>query len=81
MKVIYVSPVFKNKNGQARKVMVEAAAVKTYRARDEAVLRMQELGGIHAKPTPETKKLMNTIIRAGRKIDKEGWFSTEIRGL
>ena len=81
MKVTYVSPVFRNEDGTAKRFLIPLAALSTYRTRDGALLKMLDLGGIHAKSTPETKKLMATIRRAKNKIAKEGWFSIEVRGL
>lgn len=78
MKALYISPVFNNVDGTPRKFMIEAAGIKTHMARDTAVLKMMELGGIHAKDTPETRKLIAAIRRAKRKIEKEGWFSTPV---
>lgn len=78
MKALYISPLFNNVDGQPRKFMIEAEGIKTHKARDTAVLKMQALGGIHAKDTPETRKLMAAIRRAKRKIEKEGWFSTPV---
>lgn len=78
MKALYISPLFNNLDGTPRKFMIEAAGIKTHAARDAAVIKMQALGGIHAKDTPETRKLMAAIIRAKRKIEREGWFSTSV---
>ena len=81
MKVTYVSPVFRNEDGTAKRFLIPLAALSTYRTRDGALLKMLDLGGIHAKSTPETKKLMATIRRAKNKIAKEGWFSIGTSGL
>lgn len=78
MKVLYISPVFNNVDGTPRKFMIEAAGIKTHKTRDTAVLKMMELGGIHAKDTPETRKLMSAILRAKRKIEKNGWFASVV---
>jgi hypothetical protein len=78
MKVLYTSPVFKNIDGTARQFMVPAAGLKTHAARDGAVLKMMALGGINAADSLETRKLMATIRRAKRKIEREGWFSTPV---
>jgi hypothetical protein len=79
MKTLYISPVFKNADGTSRKLMIAAEGLKTHKARDAAVMKMQALGGISAPDTPETRKLMATIIRSKRKIEKNGWFATEVK--
>ena len=79
MKTLYISPVFKNLDGTPRKLMIAAEGLKTHKARDAAVMKMQALGGISAPDTPETRKLMATIIRSKRKIEKNGWFATEVK--
>lgn len=76
MKVLYTSPVFHNADGTARQFMVPLAGLKAHKARDAAVLKMMDLGGIHAQDTPETRKLMAAIRRAKRQIEREGWFAT-----
>lgn len=78
MKVLYISPLFSNADGTPRKFMIEAAGIKTHAARDAAVLKMRDHGGIYAKDTPEVRKLMATIRRTKRKIEKEGWFATAV---
>ena len=78
MKTLYISPVFKNEDGTPRKFMIEAAGIKTHAARDAAVLKMMELGGINAPNTPEVQKLMSKIRSAKRKIEKNGWYSTSV---
>lgn len=78
MKALYVSPLFNNLDGAPRKFMIDIAGIKTHAARDLAVIKMQALGGIHAKDTPEVRKLMGTIRRAKAKIEKNGWFSTPV---
>ena len=78
MKVLYISPLFNNIDGKARKFMIEEAGIKTHRARDQAVIKMQTLGGIHAPDTPEVRKLMSAILRAKRKIEKNGWFASVV---
>lgn len=78
MKVLYISPVFKNVDGTPRKFMIESAGIKHHQARDRAVMKMMELGGIHAKDTPETRKLMSAIKRARKAIEKNGYYSTSV---
>jgi len=77
MKVLYTSPIFKKIDGTPRKVWIEEAGLRTHKIRDAAVLKVQEYGGISAPDIPEVRKLMATIIRAKRKIEKNGWFATE----
>ncbi len=77
-KIVYTSPVFKNADGTARQFMIPIAGLKAHQARDNAVLKMMTLGGIHAPDTPEVRKLMAAIQRAKRKIAREGWFSTPV---
>ena len=74
MKVLYTSPVFKNVGGSSRQVMIPVAALETYAKRDAALLAMIELGGIHAKPTPEFMALRKKMMSAKRKIEKNCWF-------
>lgn len=78
MKVLYVSPVFKNEDGSGRKFMIPLAGLKAHMARDRAVLKMMELGGINAPDTLETRKLMGAIRRAKKTIEKNGWYSTAV---
>lgn len=78
MKVLYTSPVFKNEDGTPRQFMIPLAGLKTHTARDAAVLKMLDLGGIHAPATAETNKLMSAIRRAKRKIEREGWYATSV---
>jgi hypothetical protein len=78
MKVLYTSPIFKHVDGRARQFMIPAEAVKTYLQRDNALLVMTHLGGIHAEPTVEFLKLRKKMLAAKRKIQREGWFSKEI---
>ena len=79
MKIMYISPVFKNLDGTPRKLMISVDGLKTHKARDAAVMKMITLGGTSAPDTLETRKLMGTIIRAKRKIEKNGWFATEVK--
>ena len=78
MKALYVSPLFSSLYGTPRKFMIDVAGIKTHAARDAAVMKMMELGGINAKDTPEVRKLMGAIRRAKSKIEKNGWFSTPV---
>lgn len=78
MKVLYTSPVFKDADGSARKAMIPLAALETYAKRDAALLAMIELGGIHAKPTPEFMALRKKMMAAKRKIEKNSWFSQTV---
>ena len=80
MKVLYTSPVFKNLDGTFRKVWIDQAGLRTHKTRDAAVVKMMALGGISAPNTPEVRKLMGSIIRAKRKIEKNSWFATEMKG-
>lgn len=78
MKALYISPIFRNEDGSPRKFMIPMAGLKAHQARDRAVLKMMELGGINAKDTSETRKLMSAIHRAKKAIEKNGWYSTEV---
>lgn len=78
MKTLYISPIFKNLDGTFRKFMIAAEGIKTHAARDAAVLKMMELGGISAPDTPEVQKLMSKIRSAKRKIEKNNWYSTPV---
>jgi len=75
MKVLYTSPVFKNLDGSGRQFMIPAKAVQTYSKRDAALLVMTQMGGIHAKLTPEFIAYRKSMMAAKRKIEREGWFS------
>lgn len=75
MKVLYTSPLFHNADGTARQFMVPVDGLKTHQARDAAGMKMMALGGIHAPDTLEVRKLMGTIQRAKRKIERKGWYS------
>jgi hypothetical protein len=74
MKVMYTSPVFKNADGSARQFMIPVKAVQTYAKRDAALLVMTQMGGIHAKLTPEFIAHRKSMMSAKRKIEREGWF-------
>jgi len=78
MKVLYTSPVFNNADGSARRFMVPVKAVQTYAKRDAALLQMIEMGGIHAKLTPEFVAQRKAMMSAKRKIEREGWFCTVV---
>jgi hypothetical protein len=78
MKVKYTSPVFRNADGSGREVMIPLAALETYAKRDAALLAMMDLGGIHAKPTPEFMALRKKMMSAKRKIERNGWFSVSV---
>jgi hypothetical protein len=73
-KILYTSPVFKNADGSGRQFMIPLNAIKTYAKRDAALLVMMEMGGIHAKLTPEFIAHRKTMMSAKRKIEREGWF-------
>jgi hypothetical protein len=74
MKVLYTSPVFKNADGSSRQFMIPVKAVQTYAKRDSALLVMTQMGGIHAKLTPEFIAHRKSMMSAKRKIEREGWF-------
>ena len=78
MKAIYASPVFSNADGSPRTFKVPLEALATYAKRDAALLKMKEMGGIHAKLTPEFMKVRNTMMSAKRKIERMGWHSVQI---
>lgn len=77
-KVIYTSPVFKDENGNGRKFLIAAEGVSTHAKRDAMLLKMIALGGIHAKPTEEFMGYRKKMLAAKRKIEKNGWFSSEV---
>ena len=77
-KVVYTSPVFSHADGSSRKFLISVNALSTYAKRDECLLKMHELGGIYAKPTPEFLKLRSKMLSAKRKIEREGWFSESV---
>ena len=78
MKVLYISPVFKNADGSGRQFMIPLNAIKTYAKRDSALLSMMELGGIHADPTPEFMSYRKSMMSAKRKIEREGWHCQQV---
>jgi hypothetical protein len=78
MYTVYVSPVFKDHHGQQRMFKIPVEAWSTYSTRDTALLALMELGGIHAKPTPEFMKIRSKMMAAKRKIERKGWQSTVI---
>ena len=59
-------------------LLIPVEALSTYQAREKAVTRMMELGGIYASPTEEVRKLMNRIANARRKIKRNGWYSQSV---
>jgi hypothetical protein len=73
MKVLYTSPVFKNVDGTSRQFMIPQQALKTYIKRDNALLAMIDMGGIHAEPTVEFMAQRKMMLSAKRKIEREGW--------
>lgn len=75
-KIVYTSPVFHNADGTNRTVLIPAEALTTYAKRDAALLKLMELGGIHAELTPEFVKIRSKMMSAKRKIERMGWFST-----
>ena len=77
-KVVYTSPVFNHASGEARKFLIPVNALPTYAKRDACLLKMMEMGGIYAKPTPEFLKLRSKMLSAKRKIEREGWFSESV---
>jgi hypothetical protein len=68
---------FTPKNGVT--MMIPVVAFKTYKAKHDAVAFLLANGSIHASPsTPGVTKARNAIIRANRKIEKEGWYSARV---
>jgi hypothetical protein len=62
-----------------RSMLIPAVALKTYQAKHNAVAFLQANGSIHAlSSTPGVDKARNTIRRANRKIEREGWYSQAI---
>ena len=62
-----------------RPMLIPGVALKTYQAKHNAVAFLQANGSIHASPlTPGVNKARNTILRANRKIEREGWYSQAI---
>ena len=59
-------------------MLIPAIAFKTYKAKHDAVAFLQANGSIHAFPSPPVTKAYNTIRRANRKIEKEGWYSSRV---
>jgi hypothetical protein len=60
-------------------MLIPAIAFKTYKAKHDAVAFLQANGSIYASPlTPGVTKSRNTILRANRKIEKEGWYSVRV---
>jgi len=69
-KVVYQSPVFSSSPS-----LIPAEALSTYAKRDQCLLQMKALGGIHAKPTVEFLKLRSKMLAARRKIERNRWWS------
>lgn len=67
--IVYVSPFFNTSS------VIPAVALKTYKKRDAALIKMRALGGISAGATPEMIKLRAKMLAAKRKIEREGWYS------
>ena len=59
-------------------MLIPAIAFKTYKAKHDAVAFLQANGSIYAFPSPPVTKAYNTIRRANRKIEKEGWYSSRV---
>jgi hypothetical protein len=78
MKVAYTSPIFTNADGSPRVFMIPKVAVKTYQKRDANLLKLKDLGGIHAPDTNEVRKLRNAMMAAKRKIEREMWYSVSV---
>ena len=77
MKVLYTSPLFFNpKTGSYRTFWIDVKGLKYHQKRDNAVLKLQKLGGIQAPDTAETRKCMKDIRSAKRAIERNGYFST-----
>lgn len=77
MKVIYVSPVFKNVDGSPREFLVPLAGLSTHAMRDEMLAKMIALGGVHAEPTKEFLGYRRKMLAAKKKIEKNGWFAEQ----
>jgi len=77
-KVVYTSPIFNNANGEGRKFLIPVDALTTYAKRDECLIKMIDMGGIYAKPTPEYLKIRSKMLSAKRKIERQGWYSVSI---
>lgn len=76
--IVYVSPFFNTSR------VIPAVALKTYKSRDAALIKMRELGGVAAGATSEMIKLRAKMLAAKRKIEREGWYSqsfAEVNGV
>ena len=76
--IVYVSPFFNTSR------VIPAVALKTYKSRDAALIKMRELGGVAAGATSEMVKLRAKMLAAKRKIEREGWYSqsfAEVNGV
>jgi hypothetical protein len=69
-KVVYQSPVFSSSPS-----LIPAEALSTYAKRDQCLLQIIALGGIHAKPSAELYKLRSKMQAARRKIERNRWWS------
>lgn len=78
MKVLYTSPIFTHRDGTPRQFLVPVEGLSTHCKRDEMLMKMMALGGIHAKPTEEFMSYRKKMLAAKRKIEKNGWFSEAI---
>ena len=79
MKVLYTSPLFFNpETGSYRTFWIDAKGLKYHQKRDQAVLKLQKLGGIQAPDTEETRKCIKEIRSAKRAIERNGFFSTTV---
>ena len=78
MHTIYVSPVFKSVDGSQKMFRIHVDAWKYYVRRDQALLALIELGGIHAPDTEIVRKLRRKMLSAKRAIERKGYFSTMI---
>lgn len=78
MKFAYISPIFTNADGSPRVFMIPKVAVKTYQKRDTNLLKLKDLGGIHAPNTDEVRKIRNAMMAAKRKIEREFWHSESV---
>ena len=77
MKVLYTSPLFFNpETGSYPTFSIDVKGLKYHQKRDNAVLKLQELGGINTPDTEETRKCIKAIRSAKRAIERNGYFST-----
>jgi hypothetical protein len=78
MKTTYSSTFFTNSDGSAQLSKVPLVALATYAKRDACLVKMREMGGMYATPTPEFMKLRASMLQAKKKIEKNGWFSETV---